>query len=155
MPHVHLSQQPDADVLQLDQNYNGGEAEEEEDSAFRKLKLSSLQIEFGKFQFKYNFQNETECNTESTDPELLFKLTTRQDSHSSLQKDVLNADAPEDDGRNVNEDGIPDSKDPEEKISSLQDPEVALKDPGGGKEESCSSSSIVYLPLYNYLTCLV
>ena len=64
-------------------------------------------------------------------------------------------DAPEDDGRNVNEDGIPDSKDPEEKISSLQDPEVVLQDPGGWKEESRSSSSIVYLPLYNYLTCLV
>ena len=70
VPHVHLSQQPDADVLQLDQNYNGGEAEEEEDSAFRKLKLSSLQIEFGKFQFKCNLQNGTECNTESTDREL-------------------------------------------------------------------------------------
>ena len=80
---------------------------------------------------------------------------TRQDTHSSLQKDVLNADALEDDGRNVYEDGIPDSKDPEEKISSLQDPEVALQDPGGGKEESRSSSSIVYLPLYNYLTYLV
>ena len=56
MPHVHLSQQPDADVLQLDQNYNGGEAEEEEDSTFTKLKLSSLQIEFGKFQLNVKLQ---------------------------------------------------------------------------------------------------
>ena len=72
MPHVHLSQQPDADVLQLDQNYNGGEAEEEEDSTFRKLNFLHFRssLLFGKFQFNYNLQNETECNTESTDPEL-------------------------------------------------------------------------------------
>ena len=56
MPHVHLSQQPDADVLQLDQNYNGGEAEEEEDSTFTKLKLSSLQFELGKFQLNVKLQ---------------------------------------------------------------------------------------------------